>query len=873
MVDVRLEIWNETDDVWAMLDLYEDENISYNARFNDVKDFATVGNFSRDFRIPASDTNISFFGDLFNVNLSGWFDFRRKATARLWVDTILICEGHIQIKKCLRANGSFTEFEIVLYAEMPNLSKAIGDKKFTDITDLSTLNTALEYVSLEDSVDLTLESGNVIYALIEKGQHFDETGAVGTRPIYNESNPLYIGDFTPCVNALWLWQKIFSDAGFYYLGAALDTELEKYWIPWLVDKSVKSTETPQGQLFRVGIDSDLNAQTVPLIMAAQLDEQWDNGANVAAGIFTAPYTGNYTFRAWVHFRREEVSGQSAQFHLRLCKNGNALGDTIAEALSQGLIGDNTQIHQIFLQTELLLVAGDTMQMVLSGDTGYNWDIISSGTYDPNVGTGWELMSCSDPLQDATVDMVLNAPDMKQVDFIRSIIQMHNLVLVPDQTAPNKLTVEFMTDYLGSGDDLDWTGKLDVSKDVQIYPTTELQSRSLEWTYTDDADFLNTLYKEQGKRTYGRQIFEDTGNDFAQGEGKVQISFAPTPCNAIPGTNVVIPKFVNQQGEFINPKPRILYYAGTALGVKVYDFDAVDTADTEVILLSHYQVVDAEIDTNDLNFGMEVPQYSTVGQPYPTLYNRYWRNYIREIYGGLGADDLFDAPFMMEAYFDLKTKDIYFTKFSDKIWIVDSWWRVLEIVDHVIGNDMTTKVKLMKILDVQVECAWTPDSSGAGGLIVFLSSDGVTTGDGTETCCELYGYVWNSTNSKCYTINGSGAPNVPQMPDFPGAGFNGQGSMQLPIASVTSTYTVSPFDYTILVDTTGGAITINLPLASEKYGRTLIIKKTDAAANNVTIDGSGSETIDGATTKVLTARYETYQIQSDGVGWHTIAYKA
>jgi len=868
MVDVRLEIMNDAGppEVWWTLDLYENESISYNLRFNDIKDFGVVGNFSRDFRLPATETNLQCFGDLFNVNLSGWFDFRRKATARLWVDTILISEGHIQIKKCVRANGKFTDFECVFYAEMPNLSKAIGDKKLADLANLLTLNTELEYASLEDSVDLSLESGNVIYALIDKGQNFSQNGEPGTRHIYSETDPLYVGDFTPCVNALWLWQEIFGDAGFYYSGTALDTELEKYWIPWLVDKSVKSTETPQGQLFRLGIDADLNAQTVPLIMAAQLDEQWDNGANVAAGIFTAPYTGNYTFRAWVHFRRDAGSGQSAQFHLRLCKNGNALGDTIAEALSQGLIGDNTQIHQIFLQTELLLVAGDTMQMVLSGDTGYNWDIISSGTYDPNVGTGWELMSCSDPLQDATVDMVLNAPDMKQVDFIRSIIQMHNLVLVPDQTAPNKLTVEFMSAYLGSGADLDWTGKLDVSKDVQIYPTTELQSRSLEWTYTDDADFLNTLYKEQGKRTYGRQLFEDTGNDFAQGEGKVTLSFAPTPCNEIPGSNVVIPKFVNQQGEFINPKPRILYYAGTALGVKVYDFDSVSVEDTEVILLSHYEVVDAEIDTNDLNFGMEVPQYSIVGTPYPTLYNRYWRTYIREIYGGLGTDDLFDAPFIMEAFFNLSTKDICLTKFSDSIWIIDSWWRVLEIVDHVIGGDQVTKVKLMKILDVQVECAWTPDSSGAGGLIVFLSSDGVTTGDGTETCCELYGYVWNSTNSKCYTINGSGAPNVPQMPDFPGAGFNGGGSVQMQVITVTGTYTVSPFDFTIWGDATAGAFTITLPLAAEKVGRILNIGKIDASANAVTTDGSGSETINGATTHVNSTRYLFITIQSNGNQW-------
>lgn len=74
---------------------------------------------------------------------------------------------------------------------------------------------------------------------------------------------------------------------------------------------------------------------------------------------------------------------------------------------------------------------------------------------------------------------------------------------------------------------------------------------------------------------------------------------------------------------------------------------------------------------------------------------------------------------------------------------------------------------------------------------------------------------------------------------------------------------------VLVDTTTGAIIINLPEASTMTGRTITIKKIDSAQNNVTLDAFGSQTIDGDLTKLLTQQYESLTIISDGDNWHII----
>lgn len=59
---------------------------------------------------------------------------------------------------------------------------------------------------------------------------------------------------------------------------------------------------------------------------------------------------------------------------------------------------------------------------------------------------------------------------------------------------------------------------------------------------------------------------------------------------------------------------------------------------------------------------------------------------------------------------------------------------------------------------------------------------------------------------------------------------------------------------VLVDTAGGSVTITLPLAARVRGFSTSVKKL-AAANTLTVQRSGSDTIDGATTSAWTTQHE------------------
>lgn len=88
----------------------------------------------------------------------------------------------------------------------------------------------------------------------------------------------------------------------------------------------------------------------------------------------------------------------------------------------------------------------------------------------------------------------------------------------------------------------------------------------------------------------------------------------------------------------------------------------------------------------------------------------------------------------------------------------------------------------------------------------------------------------------------------------------------PTTSVTgTTHTVTAADTTILVDddTAGGAVTISLLAAATAGDNYELTVKKLGTTGNVVIDGSGSETIDGATTATLATQYESVTLVCNG----------
>lgn len=157
------------------------------------------------------------------------------------------------------------------------------------------------------------------------------------------------------------------------------------------------------------------------------------------------------------------------------------------------------------------------------------------------------------------------------------------------------------------------------------------------------------------------------------------------------------------------------------------------------------------------------------------------------------------------------------------------------------------------------------NSGTGGVsglrLKQLPTGGVlfmnATADVTQNNNNFY---FDAVNYRLGIANGT-APN---------STLSVGGSLSTAITTKTANYSVTSSDYTIICNNTSGSITIGLPAVSGCAGRIYVIKKISASANNVVIDASGTEKIDGIATKTLTNQYESVMIQSDGTNWFVLS---
>lgn len=96
-----------------------------------------------------------------------------------------------------------------------------------------------------------------------------------------------------------------------------------------------------------------------------------------------------------------------------------------------------------------------------------------------------------------------------------------------------------------------------------------------------------------------------------------------------------------------------------------------------------------------------------------------------------------------------------------------------------------------------------------------------------------------------------------------------GAIGIPARKIFTTTNIQATDFTVLADATNGNIIVYLPQAITCIGRIYTVKKIDGSVNTVTIDGNGSETIDGALTIVLGTQWSSKILQTDGLSWYVI----
>ena len=139
-------------------------------------------------------------------------------------------------------------------------------------------------------------------------------------------------------------------------------------------------------------------------------------------------------------------------------------------------------------------------------------------------------------------------NIKQVDYVKSIITMFNLMVIPDKNNPKRLKIITRNDYYKNANIKNWTSKVDHTDKIEETLLSEQQNRTIKLTYKQDKDYYNTNYFDKTNTIYGEHV-EYINNEWVDGEKKIEVIFSPSPTDKVLGsdinTGIYLPKIIKR----------------------------------------------------------------------------------------------------------------------------------------------------------------------------------------------------------------------------------------------------------------------------------------------------------------------------------------
>ena len=721
------------------IELYENEPVNLSYQFSDIQDInASSSSFSQTFRVPLTKKNQDYFGAVNEFGLITTWNPKVKVEAELTYNTIPVMRGFAQVKAVYVQKGKYADVEIAVFGETANLSRDIGDGMLTDL-DLSAYDHDLNATKLADSWAGNLFSGVIKYGIPDKGQNWTSSN------IWTSTNPLEHGDFTPYFRATKLFEEIMTEAGYTYDSNFLGRTDDIYLALYNGTLTPASNDVQGANLMLVGLQSNLTGLTAhpnytSITGWSESTPFFDEGNSFTSGTtFTAPYRAYYRFRINVYGR---MSHSSNSVSMRLSKNGSELYTFIDDMGSP----EFNDVQHADLSPEFILDQGDTIEFQYFVDNSSHPLTLDGNGEISNLTTWWQVPYISN-VTSGNINVTGNLPEMKQIDFIAGLQKMFNLVFIPDRNNAKHLSIEPFNEYIASGSQKDWTNKIDLSKDLTIAPTTDLQARQYDWTHSNGKDIVNDLVFKNAARVYGRYRVTDPENDFASGNKEIKTPFAPHVVSRIPQTGYAVHRMLidttQPEKTIKKPLPRLAFWNGLVAGDLNYqnDTNTASVNATSYPAFSQYSELNASVDDEDLSFGGEPPFHTIEAFPLNALYYRYWRPFVNELYSS-------DAR-KLTAFFRLTRSELASFEFSDKVYIKDTYWRILSVSYDATSEDLV-KVEMLKVLGEIRDCTFIPTGiDKANGKIQFENNLGQTVTQVSRLCCERYGYFYDNDTSNCF----------------------------------------------------------------------------------------------------------------------------
>lgn len=784
------------------IDLFDDNDFELNLSFAEIQDITKRNStYSKSLSIPGSKNNNNLFEHFYNINSSYTnFDLSKKMECKVLFDGYVLMEGYLRLNNVGVVNREIT-YNITFYSEFGNLVATIGDKLMRDLNLDNLLHTfdSPEIIldSLKDpdicppAVEYPYNNGDTYWLLANYGYEYNEDKTLNATatPLLDFKDGLtsgyfdYIGTpvqyyyFKPSVSIKELYTRIFNQAGFEIESNFFDTAyFGRYYLPlsfnpdglyFLQGEETKYQFSFTGNpIYTSGITwDDVLYSPYPFqrfqINPAQID---NTGMGSYSNFsFKPPVPGVYKLRVALEGYNSELFPDTVDlattFNLRLHEitTGNPNG-----------VSGNTLYSSSFI----------TLPPGGSGSFGFDITFYASDSmyyaldlYNVGIGSvvitslfGEIYAAPKNIIGDFNYSEEFPPNEFKQIDFIKAINTMFNLVMVPSNENEKTIIVEPVIDYVGKGDTLDWTAKVDRNQLYQISPTTTIINGSINFNFEQDQDFGNTEYNKSNNLVFGtRRLqlntdYKDANTDFDTKLGTLVDYTLNNPNRP----NITLPYYFITKEEdidgisnlYFNPfktLPRVLF-RGTNLPSKNVGYVSgstsfatwyLDNVNINMFPVNNrfitypFSLTDFSHYTNFNSFNRFDPlEYNFSG--YEDLYDVYYKDYIEDL---TSVDSR-----ILDCSVYLFPEEVKMLQFNEKILIDGNYFRINKISGYKPSSYEPVKVQLIKLTK-----DYRPHRVAYFDLISCTGSTELHTN--TDLTFGMWNFVGNyfSVNGTCYLV--------------------------------------------------------------------------------------------------------------------------
>lgn len=661
------------------LDLTKDISAEFTYAIDEIQDFATRNtSFSKTIVLPGNDNNNKLFGNIFEFGLSNTynpaepnvgynFNATKSVPCIILVDKIQIFKGVLRLLEII-IDGKSIEYEVAVFGELGGFITALGNNKLEDI-DFGIADTAWTYTNIANSWDNISGSG-VYFPLIDYG---------------NESTNKVDFSFDAFRPALYVKQyltKILDGSGYTYDFPLLSTSLmNRLVIPHNQKEITKSTSNA----FYANVET--RNYTTGDAIRFTVTTLGNFTANVTNSVFTynsaTPLVGSITLQIAGTIN---TIAPTSDFTLQLRLNTA----TILNIVTYTLPGDNYAFNTTLSVPSITLNQNDFLTVDMVANLG-----------SVDISSGPFIITSNNPTEvqiNYGESIVINNTIPKgifQKDFFASIVKMFNLYVYEDKLVEKKLIIKPFIDFY-DGTKIDWTDKVDRGSVIRIKPMSEFTARYYDYKYKQDNDFYAENYRKKYNEGYGDFIY-DSENEFVKESDTTELIFAGTVLTQLTGTDKIYSTIykksnANAAEDKMDSVIRIL------LAKKVTSVTswAMKNGATTLASYTAYgyagHVDDPKNPQEDISWGSPRELFfSASSYTAANLFNGYWSEYIAEI-----TDK--DSK-LLTCSLKLNEVDIYNLDFSKLIYIDGSLWRLNKVLDYNPMDFNTTKVELLKVIEL------------------------------------------------------------------------------------------------------------------------------------------------------------------------------